>query len=143
MSALVAAPSWAEMEYETRCRLVWKLSHQGLTIKQIAFDLGCQSAGHVLALARAEGIIVNGRKASPDWPTKDSPGWCGTSLDTVRRRNWQLQVEGARRTRIENEIKDRAAPYLGFQTDIPTNNTDPILGSDTSTFHGAGLAVAA
>lgn len=127
MSALMAAPVWARMEHDERCRQIWRLSHQGLTIKQIAYDLGCEAPGHVLALARSEGIVVNGRKASPGWPTKDSPGWCGETLDTRRQKFWERQRQGAKEAlSVSHSV-------------FPVNNTDLIPGNDTSRFDGADL----
>lgn len=132
MSTLVASPRWAEMEYDERCRRVWQLAHQGLNAERIADALECRQSLHLYRLARSEGIVFGKASNRSSWPSKETPGLMSESADTVRMRNWQYQHDGARRTRLENEFKDRAAPYLGFHTDIPTNNTDLILGSNTS-----------
>lgn len=120
MSALSKSPPWAKMDYEERCQRVWRLSHEGLSVKQIAHDLGCEAPGHVLAFARSEGISIIGRRPSPDWPTKDSPGWSGESLDTRRRKFWERQRNGARRALAD------------FHAVFPANNTEAIPVSDTS-----------
>lgn len=133
MSALAAGTTWHEMEYDERCRRAWALAHKGLTREQVAFEMGCLQPLHLSRLARAEGIVFRELR-SVSWPSKESPGWSGASLDTVREQNWRRQAEGARQTRLENEARDRIIHLLMFQAVIPTNNTDPILANGTLKF---------
>lgn len=139
MSALVASPRWAEMEYDERCRRVWQLAHQGLNAERIADALECRQTLHLYRLARSEGIVFGKASDRSSWPSKDTPGLMSASDDTIRMRNWQYQHDGARRTRLENEAKDRMGPHIPFFLVFPTNNTNPVLVSGTSQKPLAGL----